>query len=412
MTRHALAQYFGHARLFSRNARLFLLANGLAGLGVGISMVLLNLYLLRLGFREDFIGQVAGLTTLATGVISIPAGILADRFGRRRTILLGTALCVVASAGQVTLPYGQAILALSAGVGVGYGLVYTCTSPLLTENSTPRERTHLFSWNFALTTIAAVMGNLLGGALPVAFAHVLVQSVERDATPYRLALLAGVATYLCAIVPVYLMGDAPITGQGAQVQADEGRAPERLVRTVLALSLVSVTVGMGAGLIIPFFNVYFRTEFGLPTQSVGLIFAVSQGLIAGGSLLGPALAARMGKVVSTGIGQVSGVPFLLLLAVTTDVRVATLAFWGRAVGINVTQPIYSAFVMEMVPARWRATVWGVTGTVWDGAWAVSSTLGGILIVSLGYQSVFSIAAWLYLASGLAFLFFFWRYRRM
>src|SRR4030042_2445993 len=109
------------------------------------------------------------------------------------------------------------------------------------------------------------------------------------------------------------MGEGRHRDEGGEARPSATGERQHVVRTIVAFSVVSVLVGMGAGLIIPFFNVYFQKEYGLPAQTVGVIFAASQGLIGVTSLVGPALAARSGKAIAASVGHVSGVPFLLLL---------------------------------------------------------------------------------------------------
>ncbi len=51
--------------------------------GMMIQSLLCNLYLTRLDFQEDFIGQMAGLAPLASGLFAVPTGIISDRIGRK-----------------------------------------------------------------------------------------------------------------------------------------------------------------------------------------------------------------------------------------------------------------------------------------------------------------------------------------
>src|SRR5258706_6916879 len=76
-------------RQFSPPARRFLLATSLTFAAYGASAVLFNLYLLEGGFRESFVGQIVALGGLGMALTALPAGLLADRWGRRPCIALG-----------------------------------------------------------------------------------------------------------------------------------------------------------------------------------------------------------------------------------------------------------------------------------------------------------------------------------
>src|SRR5579864_5386487 len=57
-------------------------------LGLYIFFLLYNLYLLDRGFKETFVGLVTSAWAIGSVVGTIPAGILAQRFGLRRALLI------------------------------------------------------------------------------------------------------------------------------------------------------------------------------------------------------------------------------------------------------------------------------------------------------------------------------------
>ena len=70
-------------RTYSPNVRRFYLFAIPIFSGLALFGLLYNLYLIRLGYREDFIGQLAGLFPLASGILAIPTGFLSDRIDRK-----------------------------------------------------------------------------------------------------------------------------------------------------------------------------------------------------------------------------------------------------------------------------------------------------------------------------------------
>ena len=78
---HALSRF--RLREFNRNVRLFFAFGTSINAGMALFSLLYNLYLLRLSYQEDFIGQVASMAPLATGLLALPTGILSDRLGRK-----------------------------------------------------------------------------------------------------------------------------------------------------------------------------------------------------------------------------------------------------------------------------------------------------------------------------------------
>ena len=74
---------------FNKNVRLFMLANVLIQIGMGVFMVMYNLYIKELGMPETISGKVISMTALASAIMLIPAGFLSDKFGRKWMIVGG-----------------------------------------------------------------------------------------------------------------------------------------------------------------------------------------------------------------------------------------------------------------------------------------------------------------------------------
>lgn len=84
-----LNQYLQHFRMFSRSSQLFLVATVFQGLGSGIWAVIFYYYLLQVGFQTSFVGNMFTASAIATGLIALLAGLLCERIGPKRAILIG-----------------------------------------------------------------------------------------------------------------------------------------------------------------------------------------------------------------------------------------------------------------------------------------------------------------------------------
>lgn len=74
---------------FNRNVQLFMVANVLIQIGMGVFMVMYNLYIRELGYSEAVNGSVISINSLATALMLVPAGIISDRYGRKSILLIG-----------------------------------------------------------------------------------------------------------------------------------------------------------------------------------------------------------------------------------------------------------------------------------------------------------------------------------
>jgi MFS family permease len=391
-------------RLFSRPARLYLVTEFLAWTAHGIFQVLFNLYLVELSFKESFIGRAISLNALGLALAAVPAGILADRWGRRRCLLLGvvlegTGLLLRASVAGPTLIYVASFLA-----GVGQSFLAIAAAPFLTEYSTARERTHLFSAFFATALIAGVVGSMLGGWLPAAF-MALPSAFRPDRLhAYRLALLSGGVIGLCGVLPLLRLrglAEAPIL-------KEPGRGGPGAARQLAPIALNALLIGAGAGLVIPFMNLYFAARFRCSSQQIGFFFSLAQVFTAAASLLGPLFARRYGKLRTATASELLSLPFLVTLGAEQRLPIAVVAFWLRATLMQASSPLLQAFVMEALPPALRARSTSLNNMLWNAGWAVSATLAGTIIQHFGYAVPFYITAVLY---GSAAVFFYASFRR-
>src|SRR6266571_1608786 len=152
--RRSLDDYLEAAGRFTPPARRFLLATSLSWTAHGLGSVLFNLYLTAGGFRESFVGRAISLNALGVALLALPAGWLADRWGRRRCLILGAAIEGVALAVRAATLSPGVVATASFFVGVGQSLYAIAAAPFITEHSTARERTHLFSAFFSVELLA------------------------------------------------------------------------------------------------------------------------------------------------------------------------------------------------------------------------------------------------------------------
>ena len=185
---------------FNSNVRLFMLANVLISIGMGVFMVMYNLYIKELGMPETVNGKVVSMTAMASAIMLIPAGFLSDKFGRKWMIvggaLFGAMTLFYRSFAVMEMPLVYAAFL----TGLFMAFVQVSGVPFLAENSTSAERVHMFSIHFSLMTVANVIGSLLGGivadVLQVFFAMGPVESI-------RWALLSGAVIFTTGLLPLF-----------------------------------------------------------------------------------------------------------------------------------------------------------------------------------------------------------------
>jgi MFS family permease len=385
------------AAAFSRPARFYLGAEFLMWTAHGIFSVLFNLYLVEAGAGAAFVGRAVSSSGVGMVLAALPAGWLADRWGRRRTLMLGAVLEGTGHLLRALSTHQPIVLGAGLAAGLGQSLFQIAAAPFLTDHSTTKERTHLFSTFFASALFAGVVGNNLGGLLPS-----LVRTVAPGTTmfmAYRVGLLVGAVFAASASLPLLALRGLvePAHATGAPPP------PAHETRRLRPIALNGGLTGLGAGLVIPFMNLYFKNRFQCSSAQIGLWFSIAQVCTAFASLCAPAVARRFGKLRSAVGSELLSLPFLVTLGGERHLGVAVVAFWLRASFMQASTPLVQAFTMEVLPRELRARATSLTNMSWNIGWALSATMAGTVIERFGYAAPFYMTATLYLTAATTFL---------
>lgn len=402
----ALDDYLSAVAAFSRPARLFLLSALLTWCAHGIQSVLFNLFLSAHGHREAFIGRAIAMNGIGLALAAWPAGMLADRWGRRRCLMLGVAVETVGMLARALVDAPEIILAASFVAGIGQSLLAIAAAPFLSEHSTARERTHLFSAFFAIELFAAVIGSLVGGGAPQLLRAFPTQGWLAGPMADRATLVLGALIAGAAILPYLRMAglqERPLA-HGVAPAAPAER------KQLVPIAVNAFLIGAGAGLVIPFMNLYFAGRFAASSAQIGVFFSLAQVSTAIAALLAPVVARRFGKLRTATISQLLSLPFLITLGAESHLHFAVIAFWLRATFMQAATPLLGAFVMEALPPSLRARATSLMNLVWNVGWATSATLSGVLIQRFGYAVPFYVTAFLYAFAALLFYFSFRHHR--
>jgi len=165
--------YLDKTRQFSRNANLYVLH--VIGMDMihGSFNVLLNLYLLAVGYDIAFIGTRLMVGFIARAATALPAGLISDRIGRKASFILGDGIgaiigLIVISSSSETMLLVTPIFASFFG-----NMHHTAEPAFMAENSKPAERVHLFAVAGSFRTFSAMVGALIAGTIPALFADEL-----------------------------------------------------------------------------------------------------------------------------------------------------------------------------------------------------------------------------------------------
>jgi MFS family permease len=405
---HALATYFERIMSFRLNAWLYLLNVIITGAAMGVFRLLFNFYALSLGFNEELLGNLVTTSSLTALGFALPMGYLADRLGRKASLISSGALMCLAMAAMVLWPQASTLYVTNIIFGIAQSLAAVSMSPFLMENSGELERTYLFSFASGLQMVFSSVGNWVGGYLPTWVAQARgVGPTHQLAYGGSLLLVAIVAGL--GLLPLLFLRTPNTAHAERTVFAPLSYAakhPAKLTMLILPMLVTSI----GAGLIMPFMNVFFRMNYAQPDDVIGRLFALGSVAMGVGLLAAPPLAERMGKIQLVVVTQALSIPFLVLLGFAPWFWLSLVAYLVRVALMNMSSPVYQTFVMEHVDPDARATVASLVSMSWNFGWAVSPTVSGWLQARSGFTWPFIGTIALYIISVFLYWFFWARPR--
>lgn len=311
-----------------RDGRLFLASQALDQLGAGVASVALPWLVLESGGSNTAAGLVFTLTILPYVLFGLPAGVVGDRFPRRRVIWVSHVLQAgVALLIPVWGLHGAPPLAviLLAAFGIGVGRVFADAAAFgAVAALVGREG---FTEGQALLSAAWAVGLLSGPGLGGALIHAIgaAETLVVEAAAF------GIATLLVLAVRTSFdaASDEP-TPRPLQAMR-EGMAVifgDPLIRAITWTGLpINIVLGGVGALAVPL----LKTEMALTAPEVGWVLA------AGGT---------MGVVAVPVVGAVSrriGGPRMLVYGLFLEVA-ATAAF-GLAHGLLLVTVTYCALTL-------------------------------------------------------------------
>jgi MFS family permease len=401
-------QYLQHVGSFSRNARLYLLASTLQGLGGGIWGVIFYLYLNldEIGFQPDFISNMFTVGALATGLIALPAGLLCERIGTKKAMLVSQAANFLSFI-QISALQPSLLLLTSLSVGLIGTIGGVAGAPFMMRNSREEERTYLFSLNWTIGTITGVVGSFAGGFMPDIFnsALGLPTGVQLgSALGYRITLALALVLILIGSIPFLLIKEDKTTRQtmSALLSLKNIQHPFTIVKFMIPTAMI----GFGAGFIVPLFSLFFKLKLGATSGQIGTIFALGSITLAVGTFLAPTVANKLGKVKAVASCQYLSMPFIMGMTLAPNLPSAAFAYLTRGALMNMAGPINTTFQMEMVSETERATTSGFMIMADNVPRAITASVSGALMTGNDFYTPFVFTTLTYFcASSLFYIFF-------
>jgi MFS family permease len=359
--------------------------------GYGFLAVVLVLYLDAIGLSGGEVGLLLGLALLGDAGVSLWLTTHADRIGRRRVLVVGAVLMLVAGLAFVATPVFVVLLA-AATIGVlspsgnEVGPFLAVEQASLAQLVPDDRRTGLFAWYQLAGSFATAAGTLAGGVL----SQLAIDGGAERADAYRLVIM-GYAVVGLALAALFTRVSARVEVPPADVADVTIRDRLGLHRSrdvVLRLAALFALDAFAGGFAIQsFIAFWFQQRYGVDPAALGLLLAAANLLAGVSALAAGRLAARFGLVRTMVFTHLPSNVLLMLVPLMPTLPLAAATLLARFAISQMDVPTRQSYTMAVVAPDERSAAAGITGIARTVGVGLSPFIAAPLAASAVYASV-------------------------
>ncbi|MCL4302774.1 MAG: MFS transporter [Anaerolineae bacterium] len=370
----------------------------------GFLSVVLALYLAELGLDNVQIGWLLTWTLAGDAVISFAIAGVADHVGRRRMLLLGAGLMVVA--GMVFALTGHlfwltlaAIIGTLSPSGAEVGPFLSIEQAILPQTAPDEHRTQIFAWYNLTGSFSTALGALAGGGL----AQSLQNWGQAPLESYRVVVvgyaLLGVilGTLFTRLSPAAEVETKLSTPRLPASSLHLGLHRSRTI--VLKLAALFMLDAFAGGLVVQSLIAYWlHLRFGVEPAGLGSIFFGANILAGLSALVAARVARRIGLVNTMVWTHIPSNILLMLVPLMPTLPLAVAVLLARFSISQMDVPTRQSYIMAVVDPTERSAAAGATTIARTAAVAAAPVLTGTLLGASLFNLPF------FLAGGLKILY--------
>jgi len=361
-------------------ARLLIYLSFIPNVAIGFIYTDLSYFLPKFqGIGAGWPITVMGVTLV---VLSLPFGIIADRVGRLKMLVLGNLCASLSLIGFALTSNYDLVLMVAVLEGAGEAAYAVSFVALIADKAGDEKRTPAFSLLAFLGWVAGALGGFI------------IYSV--DALHSIGLSLKGAHVALFVIVGLLDLAITPLVFRVREESARDRRKeilPRKSWRIILTYGAYSVVIAIGAGLFVPLMAFWFSQAYGVSDDLSGLVLGLTSLLTAGVVFVTPWLARKMGLVRATVVTQAASTVFMVVLPSAPNFGAAASIYVVRVFLMNLSNPLTQSLIMGLVSPDERGMAAGVSAAIWRLPNALSASVGygmmsaGLLALPFYYATV-------------------------
>jgi len=364
----------------------------LRSLGIGLLGVLLGIVLFRAGASSLQIGLVIATGIAGGAAATSVVSFYGDMMGRRRTLVVLSLLAALGGIGLALTPRFSVLLAIAFvgmlnGTGTDRGAAFAMEQAVLPGLVSDTHRTWALSWyNVILDSGSAI------GALAAGLPFLLQRWLALDRAASFTGIFFGYAALnLLSGIFYLLMSSQVEVAKTTKPQSSHPVSPRSVSpetrSVVLKLTALFSLDSLGGGFLTDaLVSYWFFRRFGVPEQSLGILFFAVHLLNAGSHLGAAWLAKRFGLVNTMVFTHLPSSLFLIAVPLAPSIKLAIPLFLLREALAEMDVPTRQSYVAAVVRPEERTFASGITNLSRNVCWAVGSSLAGVTMQSVAFST--------------------------
>ncbi|MDD5757661.1 MAG: MFS transporter [Desulfobulbaceae bacterium] len=377
---------------------IFLCATGL--LAIFSSTIskspVLPLFAAHLGAGPTGVGFVASISAFAGVVFSVPAGVLADRFGQKRMIVIASLLFATAPFGYffVTNIWQLGLVRFYHGFATA---IFLPVAMALVSSLSSKERGEKLGWFSTATLAGRFMAPIVGGGILSLFS---ANSSSGYHVVYSVCGGAGLLTLLLA----FMLPVPEETAASRQTWNETFRVFTSVIqnRTILITCFMEAAILFAYGTFETFLPLY-ALQHGMSAAQAGIFLSGQIIVLALSKPIMGKFSDRHGRrpqIVAGGVLGAACIGAFSLFSSFFPLLLLSIAF---GLCLSIVTSATSALIADLSSQQARGSAMGLLGSIMDIGHTTGPLLSGVIASSLGYgRSFWAAATVLFIVVGLFF----------
>ena len=364
--------------------------------GQGVVSPVLPLYAKDFGVSATMVGLTLTVFALARLIVNVPAGIVADRFGRRILLVGGPIITSIGMFGSGFAGDIWTLLVWRFVAGAGSALYMSGAMIYLIDIAPPMKRARYVATNQWALSAGVAIGPGVGG---------LVADTYGLDVPFHVVGVTAIVTAIYAAIRLPETKDMAHDETGPEDGSEPISAMSFLLgRQFMLIALVSATIFMTrAGTRATLMPLHAEDALGWGPAEIGVVFTAT-GVMTLFTLMPAAWASdsirRRNVILFSGVMAGIGA---LVVAQTSSVMGFVIGNVVLSLGTGTAGPAPAAYVADIAPAHMRGMAVAMYRSAGDVGFLAAPPLLGLLSEATSLSTALSVSGVIVAATGVFFL---------